>query len=59
MLRKREDGYHDLETLFIPYDGIHDTLEIIPGDGISETSAKLFAGYDRPAYARPSLRTAR
>ena len=46
VLRKREDGYHDLETLFIPYDGIHDTLEIIPGDGISETSANLFAGYD-------------
>ena len=28
VLRKRSDGYHDLETLFMPYMGIHDTLEI-------------------------------
>ena len=55
VLRKREDGYHDLETLFIPYDEIHDTLEIIPGDGISETSAKLFAGYDHSASIRQAI----
>ena len=29
ILRKREDGFHDLETLFVPYFGISDTLEII------------------------------
>lgn len=28
VLRKRPDGYHDLETLFVPYYGIHDILEI-------------------------------
>ena len=28
VLRKRPDGYHDLETLFIPYFGLGDTLEI-------------------------------
>lgn len=28
ILRKRPDGYHDLETLFIPYFGISDKLEI-------------------------------
>lgn len=28
VLRKRPDGYHDLETLFVPYDGITDILEI-------------------------------
>lgn len=28
VLRKREDGYHDLETLFIPYHGYSDILEI-------------------------------
>ncbi len=35
ILRKRADGYHDLETLFIPYFAIRDTLEIvqIPGKG--------------------------
>lgn len=30
VLRKREDGYHDLETLFVPYFGLSDTLEITP-----------------------------
>jgi 4-diphosphocytidyl-2-C-methyl-D-erythritol kinase len=28
VLRKRPDGYHDLETLFVPYLGICDELEI-------------------------------
>ena len=45
VLRKREDGFHDLETLFVPYFGIHDTLEIITGDDYSRTSAALFAKY--------------
>ena len=29
VLRKRPDGFHDLETLFYPCSQIHDTLEII------------------------------
>ncbi len=45
VLRKRPDGYHDLETLFIPYFDIHDTLEIITGDDYSRTSASLFERY--------------
>ena len=45
VLRKREDGFHDLETLFVPYFGISDTLEIIVGDDFSRTSASLFARY--------------
>lgn len=51
VLRRREDGYHDLETLFMPYFGIHDTLEIVLGDDYSRTSAGLFARYgsDVPA----------
>lgn len=28
VLCRREDGFHDLETLFVPYFGLHDTLEI-------------------------------
>ena len=32
VLRRREDGFHDLETLFIPYSGISDTLEIVPAE---------------------------
>ena len=46
VLRKREDGFHDLETLFVPYFGIKDTLEIIVGDDFSTTSAVLFAKYN-------------
>ena len=45
VLRKRPDGYHDLETLFVPYHGLSDTLEIIVGDDWSATSASLFARY--------------
>ena len=45
ILRKREDGFHDLETLFVPYFRIHDTLEIVVGDDYSRTSAALFAKY--------------
>lgn len=45
VLRKREDGFHDLETLFVPYFGLHDTLEIIAGDDFSKTSAAMFAKY--------------
>ena len=45
VLRKREDGFHDLETLFVPYFGIKDTLEIIIGDDYSRTSAMLFSKY--------------
>ena len=45
ILRRREDGFHDLETLFIPYSGIRDTLEIITGDDFSRTSAHLQQTY--------------
>ena len=45
VLRKREDGFHDLETLFVPYFEISDTLEIIVGDDYSRTSAAMFGKY--------------
>ena len=45
VLRKREDGFHDLETLFVPYTGISDTLEIITGDDWSRTLADLREKY--------------
>lgn len=45
VIRRREDGFHDLETLFVPYFGLHDTLEIIVGDDYSRTSASLFSRY--------------
>jgi len=30
VLRRRPDGYHDIETLFVPYFGMSDVLEIVP-----------------------------
>lgn len=35
VLRRREDGFHDIETLFVPYLGIRDSLEINPSDSFS------------------------
>ena len=48
VLRKRPDGYHDIDTLFLPCNRYHDTLEIIRGDDWSRTSAALFSRYVRP-----------
>ena len=32
VVRKREDGYHDLETIFYPVYGLHDELEVQASD---------------------------
>ena len=57
VLRKRHDGFHDLETLFYPCSQIHDTLEIIKGDDFSRTSARLCALYgDRSMISDMSCR---
>lgn len=49
VLRKRPDGFHDLETLFVPYFGIRDRLEIVTGDDWSRTLASLKERYGAPA----------
>lgn len=48
VLRRRADGYHDLETVFVPSQEYHDVLEIIPADDYSRTSASLFGRYGMP-----------
>lgn len=30
ILRRREDGFHDIDTLMIPFGGVCDTIEILP-----------------------------
>ena len=45
ILRKRPDGFHDLETLFVPIPSPNDTLEVITGDGWSETAEHLCSSY--------------
>lgn len=51
VLRKRPDGYHDLETLFVPYPGISDVLEVINGDDYSRTLAGLKEHYSHLTQA--------
>ena len=38
VLRKRPDGYHDIETLFYPVAAFSDELEIVRADGLPEGS---------------------
>lgn len=45
VLRRRPDGYHDIETLFVPCFSYGDAIEIVNGDDYSRTSARLFAKY--------------
>ena len=37
VLRRRPDGYHDLETLFVPYYGFSDILTVEPADRLGIT----------------------
>jgi len=32
ILSRRDDGYHDISTIFYPIDGINDLIEIVPSD---------------------------
>ena len=52
VLRKREDGFHDIETLFLPCHEYSDVLEVITGDDYSRTSASLFAKYGEDQVAQ-------
>lgn len=51
--RKREDGYHDLETIFYPI-GLKDALEIIPLDPLEKTSAFPFSLSGAEIGGRPT-----
>lgn len=47
VLRKREDGFHDLETVFYPFDGFHDTLEIEEAGSFSvKVSGPFYTGWN-------------
>ena len=43
VVRKREDGYHDLETIFYPVYGLHDELEVnrVSGIGNRESGVRF------------------
>jgi len=51
VLRRRPDGFHELETLFVPYMGYSDCLEVITGDDYSRTLGGLRERYPELAQA--------
>ena len=55
IVRKRPDGYHDLETIFLPVPGLHDELEITPSPSFSFTREGLTV--DCPAEDNLIIRT--
>lgn len=54
VLRRRPDGYHDIETLFLPYFGMSDCLEITPSRG-REGTFRIDGG-DWPAESDLAVR---
>ncbi|MBR5924840.1 MAG: 4-(cytidine 5'-diphospho)-2-C-methyl-D-erythritol kinase [Bacteroidales bacterium] len=47
VLGKRPDGFHELESLFIPYDGFRDELTIVPAPEFSiEIDGPCYRGWD-------------
>ena len=45
--RRRNDGYHDLETVFYPVTGLKDALEVVSGSGVESTlnvTGKIVSG---------------
>ena len=46
ILRKRPDGFHDLETLFVPVSNVHDTLEVVTGEGYGTTADHIREAYE-------------
>ena len=47
VLGKRPDGYHDLETLFVPCDAFGDVLEVEPSDEFSlDIDGPCYRGWD-------------
>lgn len=47
VLGRREDGFHELETVFYPFDGFHDTLEIVRSDKFEvQIDGPCYTGWD-------------
>ena len=43
--RKREDGYHELETVMLPVKGLYDIVDVerIDGEGIMRSISRAFS----------------
>lgn len=56
ILRKRPDGYHDIETLFLPCNDFYDTLEVVPADEPSLLAFELLKEAANAADGQASFR---
>ena len=52
VVRKREDGYHDLETIFYPVLGLYDELEV---EAIKNTTQHYTALHDSIQFLQEGL----
>lgn len=59
VLRRREDGYHDLETVMLPVDGLYDTIEVVPSASAGNEFYSLGIEVDCPAEQNLCLKAAR
>ena len=58
VLRRREDGYHDLSTVMVPIMGLHDVVEVTPIDGAENEFHSLGLVVDCPAEQNLCIKAA-
>ena len=59
VLRKREDGYHDLSTVMVPVEGLYDVVEVVPAGGEEDEFHSLGLVVDCPAEQNLCIKAAR
>ena len=59
VLRKREDGYHDLSTVMVPVEGLYDVVEVAPVEGEENEFHSLGLVVDCPAEQNLCIKAAR
>ena len=59
VLRKREDGYHDLSTVMVPVEGLYDVVEVVPAGGEENEFHSLGLVVDCPAEQNLCIKAAR
>ena len=59
ILRRREDGYHDIETIMVPVRGLHDVVEVVASDNSEVRFEQRGIVVDCPAEKNLCVRAAR
>lgn len=59
VLRRRDDGYHDLSTVMVPIMGLHDVVEVTPIEGAENEFHSLGLVVDCPAEQNLCIKAAR